>query len=68
MTNTATIGERNGMAKLTDSQRREAYAMFNDGCSQNRIARHFGVTQSAVSKIIRRFRDGSYSCIEESTV
>lgn len=61
---TGNIGEKNGRAKLCDDQRREAYAMFTGGCSQNRIARHFGVTQSAVSKIIKQFRNGTYESLE----
>ena len=49
---TATFGEKNGRAKLTDEQRREACDMYSCGCSQKKIAARFGITQSAVSKVI----------------
>ena len=58
---TATIGEKNGKAKLTNDQRREAYDMYAEGCSQKKIASHFGVTQSAISKILKRCRTGAFA-------
>ena len=61
LANTATIGEKNGRAKLTDNQRREVYEMCAEGCSQKKVAEHFGVTQGAVSKIIKRWRNGGYT-------
>ena len=63
MTNTATIGEKNGRAKLTDNQRREVYDLYAEGCSQKKIAEQFGVTQGAVSKIIKQCRTGGYAFI-----
>lgn len=52
LVNTATIGEKNGMAKLTDEQRATICDMFRRGQSQNALARQYGVTQSAICKII----------------
>ena len=52
LSNTATMGEKNGRAKLTDLQRREVCDMYSRGCSQNNIATRFGVTQSNICKII----------------
>ena len=63
LTNTATIGEKNGRAKLTDNQRREVYDLYAEGCSQKKIAEQFGVTQGAVSKIIKQCRTGGYAFI-----
>jgi hypothetical protein len=48
-------GERNGQAKLTESQVREIRQMYADGkMSQRAIARLYGVGQDAISKIVRR--------------
>lgn len=59
---TATIGEKNHNAKLTDAERLEAYSLYYDkGVSQKRIAQRYGVTQSAVSKILKRCRTGYLS-------
>lgn len=58
---TATIGEKNGMAKLTNDQRLQAYDMYSEGCSQKKIAQHFGITQGAVSKILKRCRAGTFN-------
>jgi len=60
---TATIGEKNGRAKLTNEQRREVYDLYAEGCSQTKIAKQFGVTQGAVSKIIKQCRKGGYAFI-----
>ena len=55
LTHTATIGEKNGNAKLTDAERLEVVSMYFDkGETQKQIADHFGVTQGAVSKIIKQ--------------
>ena len=62
MARTATIGEKNHNAKLTDAERLEAYSLYYDkGVSQKRIAQRYGVTQSAVSKILKRCRTGYLS-------
>lgn len=58
---TATIGEKNHNAKLTDAERLEACDLYNKGASQRTIARRYGVTQSAVSKIIKKNRVGAIS-------
>ncbi len=63
LTNTATIGEKNGRAKLSNKQRREVYDLYAEGCSQKKIAERFGVTQGAVSKIIKQCRSGGYAFI-----
>ena len=63
LVNTATIGEKNGRAKLTNDQRREVYDLYAEGCSQKKIAEQFGVTQGAVSKIIKQCRKGGYAFI-----
>ena len=63
VSNTATIGEKNGRAKLSNEQRREVYDLYAEGCSQIKIAKQFGVTQGAVSKIIKQCRKGGYAFI-----
>lgn len=63
LANTATIGEKNGRAKLSDFQRRELYDKYSEGCSQKKLAEQFGITQGAVSKIIKRCRNGGYTFI-----
>lgn len=45
-------GERNGMSKLTDRQRRDMLALIAEKQSQAEIAERFGVTQCAVSKVV----------------
>ena len=54
---------QNGRAKLTNEQRREVYDLYAEGCSQKKIAEQFGVTQGAVSKIIKQCRKGGYAFI-----
>lgn len=62
VTHTATIGEKNGNAKLTDAERLEAFSMYYDkGIPQKKIAEHFGVTQGTVSKILKQCLAGSFS-------
>lgn len=51
---TATFGERNPKSKLTDLQRVEVICLWKNGVKQTEIARRYGVTQSAISKIIRK--------------
>lgn len=51
---TATCGERNPMSKLTDLQRMEIICLWKNGAKQTEIARSYGVTQSAISKIVRK--------------
>ena len=58
---TATIGEKNGMAKLTDAQRREVNEKAAAGWSQKKIAKQYGITQGAVSKILKRCRTGAFA-------
>lgn len=58
---TATIGEKNGMAKLTDQQRREVCEKAAAGWSQRKIAMQYGITQGAVSKILKRCRAGAFA-------
>ena len=62
VTNTATIGEKNPNAKLTDAERLEVYDLYYGAkLPQKRIAERFGVTQSAVSKILKRTSTGCFS-------
>ena len=62
VTHTATIGEKNPNAKLTDAERLEAFSLYYDkGVPQKKIAERFGVTQGAVSKILKQCRSGCYS-------
>lgn len=53
MAGTATFGEKNPKAKLTDEQREEIVRQYSLGRLQTEIAADFGVTQGAVSKICK---------------
>ena len=44
-------GERHGQSKLTVTQVHELRSMIESGLSQRKIAKHFGITQAAVSLI-----------------
>lgn len=47
-------GERNGQAKLTEDDIRRIFALRRQRLTQRRIASQFGVTQSAISRILSR--------------
>lgn len=50
-----TLGERDGMSKLTDDQVREIRSICaTGGRFQHSIAKQFGVTQTVISQIARR--------------
>lgn len=49
-------GEKHGMSKLTDVQRKEILSLIDDGMTQGAIASMYNVSQSAVSLINTRFR------------
>jgi hypothetical protein len=49
---TATIGERNGGAKLTESQAREILSLSQHGYSRRQLSEIYGVTAAAVSMLI----------------
>ncbi len=53
---TATIGEKNPNAKLTDAARHDVATMYAQGIKQATIASLYGITQGAVSKILRKER------------
>ncbi len=42
------------MAKLTNQQRAAIYAAYKDGVPQNELAKQYGVTQGAISKLISK--------------
>lgn len=48
------LGEKNGNAKLLDSQREEVREMLRKGMTQRQVARHFGVSQGAICQISRK--------------
>jgi len=47
------VGERNGSAKLTLAQVKEARSLAEQGWSQPKIAKHFGVSHSTIGGILR---------------
>ncbi len=51
---TATVGEKNPNAKLSDTARDEVPILYASGYRQTTIASIYGLTQGTVSKIIRR--------------
>lgn len=62
VTNTATIGEKNGKAKLTDAERYQVVVMcYGEGFPQKEVAARFGITQGTVSKILKQYRDAEAS-------
>jgi len=46
-------GSRNAMSKLTDQKVRQIHKLSNEGLSQGKIAKTFGVGQSTVWKILK---------------
>jgi group I intron endonuclease len=58
------FGEQHGRCKLSDAQLDEVFALRAQKWSQQRIADHFGVGQSQISRILkgesRQYRKGSY--------
>lgn len=48
------VGERNGRAKVCEDDVKNIRALYESGVSQIKLADMFGITQVAVSKIIRR--------------
>ncbi|MDD3029791.1 MAG: HNH endonuclease [Alphaproteobacteria bacterium] len=53
---TATVGEKNPNAKLSDAERGEVARLYALGHKQVVIASKYGITQGAVSKILRKTR------------
>ena len=49
--NTA-IGERHGMAKLTESDAKEILRLFHSGQNKAQIARRFGVSRASIRNIV----------------
>ena len=47
-------GDRNNKAKLTDEQVREIRERYSRGEVQTSLARHYGVNQTTISRIVRR--------------
>ena len=53
----APSGEGNPKAKLSDYQRAAVPALYEKGWAQERLGAAFGVTQSAISRILKEHRE-----------
>jgi hypothetical protein len=50
----ARLGERNGRAKLTDTERKQLHHDYNRGFTPSELARLYGISRSRVNVIIRK--------------
>lgn len=57
-------GEENGHSKIKNNQIIDIFGMSENGISQYKIARHYGVHQSTINKILRRI---TYKKINHAT-
>jgi hypothetical protein len=51
---TATVGERHPMSILSDKQRFEIHSLYLQGISQRKLAKIYGVTQSAIWVVLHK--------------
>lgn len=53
-------GEKHHLSTLTDQQVAQIRLMYSSGIVQYKIASHFGINQSVVSRYVNRKRGGAY--------